>query len=583
MDNPILEAELKTAFQEIHSDSPLADKRRTLTAILANRPQQSGEVPTIEIQLSQYSMEVLFTYVEKENSTLLKDFLFMCALSQVQITKELQPKELTMSGYFTRLAQEEKDEINKHKVLTGLDKSDYAYWMKLLKSAAPVKPVVPTGKGSKATAILPPPEEVNQHSLTNRLALLSEQGGAKQTQGTPTSLAFKLEFTQNFLSTARSQQSQPGSPVPPVAAQPSILKLGFEDYYGAVTVVETNMMLKIVLFGTSKGVIKAAVLSRAADSPQPEQGISVLKSKDFEQQPILGDAGTTAAQPAVSDEFETLLDMAEFVGHKSPITAMSLKYDSTRFVSGSLDGHIRYWDVTRNTCLYVLQEQFESILSIKMSPKRDLFASAGSEAAIILWNEASGTRHLSLAGHTKDVVCLDFTYNMRYLLSSSLDSTLRLWCTTTGECIRIIRTPSPLLHFCVTLIGDVVIGATENEELTFIDVTRYKLQRFYTFSPKDGTESRIRCVALSPDEKHLSIIKKDQVAVIPIEEVYKLKSEFEQLEKREDEAAIKELSNRDYKYFSSVIFENEKFDFITQAFGFHNSLVVFNRNPVSSG
>jgi WD domain, G-beta repeat len=586
MDYPMLENELTMAFSEAGADSILPDNKKRLSAMINSKPTTNNEPGQSDLQMSQYTLEVFLTYVEKENFSLLKDLVFMVGISPISLKKELQPKEVSTSGYFTRMSQEEKDAINKKQIATGLEKSDFSYWSKLLKFSAPTKPGgVGGAKGVKATSILSPShEESLQFSLAKRITLLGDQTPRLVTTQpqAPASLTYKMEFTQNYLTTSKAVHQQTLGSQPSNPLLPSIMKFGVEDYYGAVTVMESNLMMRLILFGTARGLVKGVFLTRSAEAQQVEQGISIQRQKESEQQNAQGDTGmgSSTQQQAAIEEYEMSLDMVEFVGHKSPITAISLKHDSTRFVSGSLDGQIRCWDVTRSACVYILQEHFEAVLSIKMSPKRDLFASSGSESVIILWNETSGTRNLSLIGHTNDVVCMEFSYNMRYLFSSSLDSTLRLWCTSTGDCVRVIRTSSPLLHFCVTLVGDIVIGAAENNELNFIDVTRSKLHRFYSFAPKESaSESRIRSVAFSPDEKYCSIIKKDQVAIIPTEEIYKLKAEFEVLERKEDEAGIRELSNRDYKQYSLLLFQNDKFDFMSQSFGFHNSLVVFTRNP----
>src|SRR3990167_2627374 len=334
----------------MQSDIPKGDKKKKLTLILTSKAQFSHN-GTNTHEISQYCLEVLLTYVEKESHSLLKDFFFMVGMPPVSVNKVLQPKDLGVAGYFTRMTQEEKDAINKKQVFTGLEKSDFAYWSKLLKSCPAAKPVAaPTRKTPKATAILPASQEDGlQYSLAKRISLLGEQTSRwpnPQPQ-IPTSLNYKMEFTKNYLNTAKCLQPNTTSQQSATSGLPSILKFGFEDYYGSITVIESNVMMKIVLFGTSKGMVKGVFLGRSADTHQPEQGVSTQRQKETDQQLMAAqeqNVGSAQPQPTSSDDYEMSLDMVEFVGHRSPITALSLKHDSSKFVSGSIDGQVRCWD-----------------------------------------------------------------------------------------------------------------------------------------------------------------------------------------------------------------------------------------------
>jgi uncharacterized protein involved in outer membrane biogenesis len=322
MDYPLLENELTQAFAEAGPDSILPDNKKRLSGMINSKPSATNEPGQSDLQMSQYTLEVFLTYVEKENSSLLKDLVFMVGISPISLKKELQPKEVTTSGYFTRMSQEDKDAVNKRQVATGLEKSDFAYWSKLLKLSAPTKPTTTSGaKGVKATAILPPShEETLQYSLAKRITLLGDQTaklGVSQPPA-PTSLTYKMEFTQNYLTTSKALQQQSAGSQAASPPLPSILKFGVEDYYGTVTVIESNVMMKLILFGTARGLVKGVFLTRSSETQQLEQGISTQKQKESEQQNAQADTGmgSSAQQQPQAEEYEMNLDMVEFVGHK---------------------------------------------------------------------------------------------------------------------------------------------------------------------------------------------------------------------------------------------------------------------------
>jgi WD40 repeat protein len=63
--------------------------------------------------------------------------------------------------------------------------------------------------------------------------------------------------------------------------------------------------------------------------------------------------------------------------------------------------------------------------------------SGSGDKTIKLWNTSTGECLSTLIGHSSYVQCLDSTEN-DHLISSSFDRTLKLWNTLTGECLRTI-------------------------------------------------------------------------------------------------------------------------------------------------
>lgn len=251
-----------------------------------------------------------------------------------------------------------------------MDPAEHQFWARLIKhSASKVHPV-----------------EDSEFALGKRLALMDEHGeqqSEKKLSAGRQSLGYKAEFAKEFISNARSQAAE--------KSQPNVLKIGINDYYGLVTVVEANLLMKLILVGTSKGEVTCVFLQKTAQCYEEDTERMRLEQNERDREKRENQNAAAEGEQTANEEFQYDLNSLSFSGHSSPITALSLRCDSRRFISGSLDGELRLWDVQLHECLAVFREHFEAVFALKMAPKNDLFASAGSEAVIYLWSEATST------------------------------------------------------------------------------------------------------------------------------------------------------------------------------------------------
>lgn len=278
----------------------------------------------------------------------------------------------------TKLFPKELSQVNTSPILTGLSKTEYNYWQKLLRYAAPV----PSGpKGSTSSPLV----DGGNYSLGKRLVVLTDD----DIPSTPQTLTHKVEFTKEFLSSAKSQSG------------PNILKVGIDDYYSKITVVETNYLFQLFLLGTTDGSIKCIFMRKNEEENKADN--EVIKEERSRREKEIADINASAntIEPIINEEFFFNLSSTDFNGHCSVITAISLKYNCTRFVSGSLDGEIRLWDIPMQMCLMVVKAHFESVLTLKMAPKDDLFVTAGSEQILSLWHENSSILFLTKINNSK--------------------------------------------------------------------------------------------------------------------------------------------------------------------------------------
>lgn len=90
---------------------------------------------------------------------------------------------------------------------------------------------------------------------------------------------------------------------------------------------------------------------------------------------------------------------------------------------------------------FVVQSGHSSeVTHLTFSHSGNIFASAGLDHNIILWDLESGKQLRMLAGHRGEIHSLVFTPSDSILGSCANDSTVRFWNTYTGELIQIVKT-----------------------------------------------------------------------------------------------------------------------------------------------
>ena len=148
--------------------------------------------------------------------------------------------------------------------------------------------------------------------------------------------------------------------------------------------------------------------------------------------------------------------------NKKCLTA-SKSYDNI-IISGSWDKTIILWDINTGSKLISLVGHTEVINSIKMIDDRCV--SASSDSKLIIWdlkitkNEKSKKKILIdhfdfqlLSGHNSDVYCLDV--NKDYIASGGADSLVIIWSYSTGELLYRLTGHLGIVRF-VYLLYDIL-------------------------------------------------------------------------------------------------------------------------------
>jgi WD40 repeat protein len=113
--------------------------------------------------------------------------------------------------------------------------------------------------------------------------------------------------------------------------------------------------------------------------------------------------------------------------------------ESHLIAAGYADQSVRIWDIDDYSLDSVVKsnEQYFGD-SIVFNKDGDLLAITEGKS-ILIWNVAEQQTKAKLSGHTANVYALAFTQNGRYLLSVSVDASVRVWDATTWNEVASIQ------------------------------------------------------------------------------------------------------------------------------------------------
>ncbi len=161
--------------------------------------------------------------------------------------------------------------------------------------------------------------------------------------------------------------------------------------------------------------------------------------------------------PKLSTE-ENILSFNHNIGmttHNNEINSIAFSPDGKYLVSGSSDNTVRIWDAGNGQEISKLTPDFKvietsdgrklylgGIYSVVFSPDGKYVASGGPDGNIYTWDVESGQEIARLAPVLKndmslytyyDVLAMAFSADGKYLVSGSMDNTVRIWELETGQ------------------------------------------------------------------------------------------------------------------------------------------------------
>jgi WD40 repeat protein len=128
--------------------------------------------------------------------------------------------------------------------------------------------------------------------------------------------------------------------------------------------------------------------------------------------------------------------------------------------SSSWDRTVRIWNLTTNTCKFILTGHTLDVYGLKQITS-SILARGSNDDTIKLWNITSGLLIRTLTGHTNAIGwSVDLLNNGQILVSGSWDKTIKLWNWSTGECLSTLQTTGSYL------VSLAVINMNQHQQTT---------------------------------------------------------------------------------------------------------------------
>ncbi|EDX07562.1 WD repeat-containing protein 5 [Drosophila simulans] len=173
-------------------------------------------------------------------------------------------------------------------------------------------------------------------------------------------------------------------------------------------------------------------------------------------------------------------------GHCGYTFSCCFNPQSNLLASTSFDETVRLWDVRTGKTLEIVRAHQDPITSVDFHREGNIFVTSSFDGLVRLWDTSTGHVMKTLVdvdnipvGHVK------FSPNGRYILSSTLNNTLRLWNYNKSKCLRIYRGHTNQLYcsnsnFSITGGIWIVSGSEDNTLCIWNLQTRELVQKIST-------------------------------------------------------------------------------------------------------
>ncbi|MGK5091339.1 WD40 repeat domain-containing protein [Deltaproteobacteria bacterium TL4] len=192
--------------------------------------------------------------------------------------------------------------------------------------------------------------------------------------------------------------------------------------------------------------------------------------------------------------------------HQGAIFSVAIHPNGQVFASAGKDKKIKIWQLPSGKLLQTLNKHTQDVNQIRFHPEGKWLGSASNDKTLILWDWESGQAKQELVGHKKAVTSFDFHPNGPYLISAGLDSEAILWELPAGKIVNKLKPmDSPAMRLQFDGKGERLSAAFDNGVAQV-----WTLGKSSFFASLTGHTRTITSLDFTPNGKYLLSASMDQ-------------------------------------------------------------------------
>mmetsp|Transcript_9086 Transcript_9086/g.9044 ORF Transcript_9086/g.9044 Transcript_9086/m.9044 type:complete len:368 (-) Transcript_9086:27-1130(-) len=187
--------------------------------------------------------------------------------------------------------------------------------------------------------------------------------------------------------------------------------------------------------------------------------------------------------------------------HRHGVTAIISANNSTRVLSGGIEGEVRIWKIGKQTQTMEssMKEHRGRVWAIQINRNNDLAVTASSDGSCIVWDLRSFTRVICLFESTMFKQVL-YNADESQLLTTGSDRKITYWDTFDGQSIRMLdgSEEGEVNALAITREGDYFVSGGEDQRVKF-----WSYDEGVILYEGIGHSGSINKIAFSPDQRNI--------------------------------------------------------------------------------
>ncbi|MCU0537316.1 MAG: DnaJ domain-containing protein [Hydrococcus sp. Prado102] len=169
------------------------------------------------------------------------------------------------------------------------------------------------------------------------------------------------------------------------------------------------------------------------------------------------------------------------MGHTHSVNAIAISKDGKLFASAGRDRTIKLWQLSTEQALFTLKGHSDSIRCIAFSPDSNYLVSGSDDRTLKIWDlKTKNVRTLGswFSGHTDEVLAVAISPDGKIIVSGSADKTLKIWDLNTGKELDTLSGYSAQISsVAISPDGKKLIGGGLEKQLRIRDLSNGKVAR----------------------------------------------------------------------------------------------------------